>query len=97
MASLGLIDRTYTCSDGTLRLVYTPQVSAGGPAPPSDMTQRGSWTIVTGTGAFEGIQGTGMMTIVYGADGSAPVHETVTGSVTHRQGSDPPQLAKPVT
>jgi len=50
-----LIDRKITCPEGTLRIGFTPEV---GPEP-QRQTQTGSWTIVSGTGAFEGLGGSG--------------------------------------
>jgi hypothetical protein len=48
VAKLGLVDRAITCPGGTVRMVFTPE-------PP----QGGSWTIVSGTGPFEGLRGSG--------------------------------------
>jgi len=45
MEPYGLVDRTITCPDGTVRVGFTPPM--------------GSWTIVSGTGAFEGCAGAG--------------------------------------
>jgi hypothetical protein len=81
VAPLGLIDRMFTCSDGTLRIVDTPEVSAG-PPDPQDLIQAGTWLIVSGTGAYEDLRGSGTMETVYDADESAPSHQTLTGSVT---------------
>ena len=69
---LGLIDRRITCSDGTMRIVFTPD-----PA-----TQTGTWTIVTGTGAFEGLRGSGLMETKYGPGADSPGLETYAGTVT---------------
>jgi hypothetical protein len=44
-----LIVETITCPDGTVRLRFTPDEGQG-------LTQTGSWTIVSGTGAFEGLR-----------------------------------------
>jgi hypothetical protein len=76
VAPLGMIDRMITCSDGTVRIVFTPEVGA-----PQGETQTGSWTIVTGSGAFEGLRGTGEMEIAYDPDTSLGL-ETLTGTVT---------------
>ena len=77
---VGLVDRMFTCPDGTLRMGFDPQVPTGD-------TQRGPWRIVSGTGAYRGWRGNGRMVIRYDAsDTSAhPVngHETFTGTVTH--------------
>ena len=64
----GLVDRTITCADGTVRVGFTPPT--------------GSWTIVSGTGAFEGLRGSGEMEVTDGADDDALGHETFTGTVT---------------
>jgi hypothetical protein len=76
VAPLGLIDRMITCSDGTVRIVFTPEVGA-----PQGEIQTGSWTIVSGSGAFEGLHGTGEMEVVYDPDGDSPALETLTGTV----------------
>jgi hypothetical protein len=64
-----LIDRTITCPDGTVRVGFTP----GEP---------GSWTIVSGTGAFEELRGSGEMETSYDPDDEALAGETLTGTVT---------------
>ena len=53
-----------------------------GPEVPQELTQTGSWTIVSGTGAFEGLRGSGKMEIVYDPDPDARARETYTGTVT---------------
>ncbi len=73
-----LIDRKITCPDGTVRIGITPEVAAA----PQPQTQTGSWTIVSGTGAFEGLGGSGKSEAVYGANPDSPVRETLTGTVT---------------
>jgi len=45
-------------------------------------TQTGSWTIVGGTDALEGLRGSGGMQVVSGPADDSPVRETSTGSVT---------------
>ena len=77
---VALIARTITCPEGTVRMDLTPEVSHG---MPQDLTQTGSWTIVSGTGAFEGLRGSGEMEIVYDPDPNAPARGTYTGTVTH--------------
>ena len=72
----GLSARTVTCPDGTVRVAFTPEmVPFGEPQP-------GTWTIVSGTGAFEGLRGSGEMENVPGPDPDAPTDETLTGAVT---------------
>src|SRR5262245_3285908 len=43
-----VIARTITCPDGQVRIDLKPEVS-------QTLTQTGSWTIVGGTGAFDGL------------------------------------------
>ena len=74
-----LIDRKITCQDGTMRIGFTPEV---GGAEPQGQTQQGSWKIVSGTGAFEGLGGGGKSEAVYGPTPDSPVRETLTGTVT---------------
>jgi hypothetical protein len=76
----GLIDRTITCPDGTVRVGLTPEV--GVPGEPQDLTQTGSWTIVSGTGALERLRGSGEMEITYDPDDDSLTHEKLTGTVT---------------
>ena len=75
-----LIARMITCPDGTVRMGLTPEVGAA--QDPQDPTQMGSWTIVGGTGAFEGLVGSGEMETTYGPTEGAPTRETLTGTVT---------------
>jgi hypothetical protein len=76
----GLIDRTITCPDGTVRVGLTPEV--GAPGEPRDLTQTGLWTIVSGTGAFEGLRGSGEMEVTYDPNDDSLTHERLTGTVT---------------
>ena len=62
----------------------TPEVAQG---MPQDLTQTGSWTIVSGTGAFEGLRGSGEMEIVYDPDPNEPARGTYTGTVTRQRAS----------
>jgi hypothetical protein len=71
-----LIDRTITCSDGTVRVGLTPEVGAQGP------TGAGSWTILGGTGSFKGLRGSGKMKVVHDPDDESVGRETFTGTVT---------------
>src|SRR5215208_5540125 len=74
-----LIDRKVTCPDGTVRFGFTPEVGAG-PAPQGQTPQKGVWTIVSGTGEFEGLSGSGKSEAVYGPNPSSPVRSTFTGT-----------------
>jgi hypothetical protein len=71
-----LIARTITCPDGRVRMDLTPEVV------PQGQTQTGSWTIVGGTGAFDGLRGSGEMEVVYDPDDDSLGRETLTGTVT---------------
>lgn len=71
-----LIARTITCPDGGVRMDLRPELSQG-------PTQLGTWKIVSGTGAFEGLTGKGEMEITYDPDNDVLAHETYTGTVTH--------------
>ena len=73
-----LIIETITCPDGTMKLRVEPDLSPG-------LNQTGSWTIVSGTGAFERLRGSGQMKAVYDADPKLPAHGTLTGTVTHER------------
>jgi hypothetical protein len=44
--------------------------------------QKGVWTIVSGTGEYEGLSGSGKSEAVYGPNPSSPVRSTFTGTVT---------------
>jgi hypothetical protein len=69
-----LIIETITCPDGTVNLRLEPDPSPG-------LNQTGSWTIASGTGAFEQLRGSGEMEAVYDPDPTAPAHVTLTGTV----------------
>jgi hypothetical protein len=75
MEPYGLVDRTITCPDGTVRVGFTPEE-------PQGLTQTGSWTLVSGTGAFDGLSGSGRMEVTYDPDHNALARETLTGTVT---------------
>jgi hypothetical protein len=55
---VGLVDRAMTCQDGTLRMGLDPEVPVGD-------TQSGPWRIISGTGAYDGWQGSGQMVVRY--------------------------------
>jgi len=74
--AIGFVDRTIQCPDGSLRIGFSP-----GP-PPTPLTQSGPWQVVSGTGAFEGMEGDGEMEIRYEAHTQATEgRETFTGTV----------------
>ena len=70
-----LIIETITCPDGTVKRRFTPEPAQG-------LNQTGSWTIVSGTGAFERLRGSGEMEVVYDPDPDLPAHVTFTGTAT---------------
>jgi hypothetical protein len=78
-SEIGLVDRTVTCHDGTLRIGFDPHQPVGN-------TQSGPWRIISGTGAYEGWHGSGTETITYDASdtGAHPTRgrERYTGTVT---------------
>ena len=83
MEPYGPIARTITCPNGTVKIGLSPTVngSTSGP-PPEGPTQTGSWTLVSGTGAFEGLRGSGKLETAYDPDDDALAQETLTGTVT---------------
>jgi hypothetical protein len=78
-ASIGLVDRSFTCPDGTLQIGFDPGTPEGD-------TQSGPWRIIAGTGAYADWRGGGEMTVTYDAsdDSEHPEHarEAFTGNVT---------------
>ena len=68
----GLVDRTFRCPDGSLRIGFTP-------GEPQGRTQAGPWRVASGTGAFKGLRGGGQMKTTYDArrqrhEGSRDLH-----------------------
>jgi hypothetical protein len=75
---IGLVDRTFRCPDGSLRIGFTPGM-------PQGRTQAGPWKVVSGTGAFDGLEGNGQMEITYEPNTRATEgRETFTGTVKTR-------------
>jgi hypothetical protein len=72
---VGLVDRTFSCPDGDLRIGFTPGA-------PEGRTQSGSWKVISGSGTFDGMEGDGQMEVEYepGTKSTAG-HETFTGTV----------------
>ena len=70
----GLVDRTFHCPNGTLTMGFTPGV-------PDGRTQSGPWNVVSGTGVFEGLQGSGQMEITKKPNSCTDGRETFTGTV----------------
>jgi hypothetical protein len=75
----GWLDHTFECPDGTLRIAFDPRT----------MTKRsasGPWRVLSGTGAYRGMEGSGEMEIKFPADPQLMEgHETFTGTVSQRQ------------
>jgi hypothetical protein len=71
----GLVDRTFRCPDGSVRIGFTP-------GEPQGRTQAGPWKVAGGTGAFKGLQGAGQMTVTYDPRSNSKGRETFTGTVT---------------
>jgi hypothetical protein len=70
----GSVDRTVRCSDGNLRIGFTP-------GEPRGRTQVGPWKIISGTGAYKGLRGSGRMEVTFESRSSSKGRETFTGTV----------------
>ena len=69
------LDKNIKCPDGTLRIAFDPRTSKG-------QTDSGPWKVVSGTGAFKGMRGSGQMKIKFPpGDMPATGRETFTGTV----------------
>jgi hypothetical protein len=70
-----LILRTFFCGGGRLELGFTPAKGSG-------RTVTGRWRVLSGTGQFKGLKGSGRITTKF-APGSEPAEalETFTGSL----------------
>jgi hypothetical protein len=71
-----LVDRTLRCPGGQVTLGFTPDTG------PGDGTQTGRWGIVTATGRYTGLKGSGKLNVAYAGDANRKGRETFTGSVT---------------
>ena len=71
---MSLIARRIICPDGTVNMELTPSQPG--------QSQPDSWTIVGGTGTYEGLGGNGVLEAVFPPNEGAPVHETLTGILT---------------
>jgi hypothetical protein len=70
----GAIARTITCPEGTVTIGFTPTPETG----------TGTWTIVSGTGAYDALRGSGKMVTAYDPKDPALGRETLTGTVTRQ-------------
>ena len=70
-----MIYRTFKCPNGVLRIGFTPGTGSG-------RTVSGRWKVLSGTGAFKGMRGSGRIQTTFAA-GSQPAEarETFRGSV----------------
>src|SRR3954453_7278608 len=59
--STAVIDRTFFCPNGRLRIGFTPGKESG-------RTVSGQWKVLGGTGAFNGMKGSGRMQTRFAAD-----------------------------
>jgi hypothetical protein len=66
--------RTIRCPNGTLRIGFTTGTG-------QNRKQTGTWKIISGTGAFERLQGFGQMEIEVEPGSNTKGHETFTGTV----------------
>jgi hypothetical protein len=70
----GSIDRTVRCSNGNLRIGFTP-------GEPHGRTQSGPWKVLSGTGTYKGLRGAGSMEVTFEPGSSSKGRETFTGTV----------------
>jgi hypothetical protein len=72
----GWLDKTIECSDGTLTLAFDPRNE-------KERSVSGPWEVLSGTGAYEGMEGSGEMMIKFPANPQVPEgRETFTGTVS---------------
>jgi hypothetical protein len=69
------IEKTIECTDGTLIVGFSPQDPIGN-------KQRGAWEALSGTGAYEGLEGGGRMEATFESPDAREGQETFTGEVT---------------
>jgi hypothetical protein len=69
------LDKNFKCPEGTLRIAFDPRTTKGD-------TDSGPWKVLSGTGAFKGMRGSGRMKIKF-PPGDMPTtgSETFTGTV----------------
>jgi hypothetical protein len=72
----GWLDHTFECPDGTLTIAFDPRNEKG-------QSASGPWEVLSGTGAYEGMKGSGQFEIKFPADPAAMEgRETFTGTVS---------------
>ena len=71
----GWLDHTFECADGTLSIAFDPRNE-------KERSASGPWEVLSGTGAYEGMEGSGQFEIRFPADPAAMEgRETFTGTV----------------
>jgi hypothetical protein len=85
----GAVVKTISCNGGRLTIAFNPRYPQGDPD--GGRTQRSAWTVVTGTGRFEGLRGHGSMVVKFAKPSSngefTNGRETFTGTVTRTTAS----------
>ena len=71
---IGSVDRTVRCSGGSLRIGFSP-------GEPHGHTQVGPWKVISGTGAYKRLRGSGRMEVTFDSGSSSKGRETFTGTV----------------
>jgi hypothetical protein len=72
----GWLDHTFECPDGTLSIAFDPRNE-------KKQSASGPWEVLGGTGAYEGMEGSGHFKILFPAEPAAMEgRETFTGTVS---------------
>lgn len=72
----GWLDHTFECPDGTLSIAFDPRNER-------EQSASGPWEVLSGTGAYEGMEGSGRFEITFPADPAAMEgRETFAGTVS---------------
>ena len=72
----GWLDHTFECPDGTLSIAFDPRNE-------KEQSASGPWEVLSGTGAYEGMEGSGHFEIKFPADPAVMEgRETFTGTVS---------------
>ena len=90
-AAVDSVTKTISCSGGRLTIRFNPRYPQGDPD--GGRVQRSAWTVVTGSGEFEGMRGHGTMVVRFEqvtANGEFDDgRETFTGTVTRSHATMP--------
>jgi hypothetical protein len=72
----GWLDKTFECPDGTLTIAFDPRNTKA-------QSASGPWEVLSGTGAYQGMEGSGHFEIQFPADPMVMEgHETFTGTIS---------------